>query len=303
MTIHNPQIAELFNRYAVLLEIKGDNPFRVRAYRNAARTIENLPRDLPVMLREGADLTELPGIGDDLAAKISKIVATEKFSELKKIKRELPAGLADLTEVPGIGPKRIKLLHQTLKIGSLDALVEAARKGRLRGVPGFGQKMEASILRVAARHEHGERRVRLADAELVAADFVRYLAHVKGVDKVTVAGSFRRRRDTVGDLDILVTAKPHTRVVERFVTYADVSETLAQGPTRASVTLKSSFQVDLRVVAERSFGAALIYFTGCRTPRWSRWRPLRRSGAMNTLPSRTTQSISESRTGWMRRVS
>ena len=264
MTIHNPQIAELFNRYAVLLEINGDNPFRVRAFRNAARTIENLPRDITVMLRQGADLTELPGIGEDLAAKISKIVATEKFSELEKIKRELPASLAELTEVPGIGPKRIKLLHQTLKIGSLDALVEAARKGRLRGVPGFGQKMEASILRVAARHEQGEGRVRLADAELVAADFVRYLAHVKGADKVTVAGSFRRRRDTVGDLDILVTAKPHTRVVERFVTHADVSEILAQGPTKASVTLKSGLQVDLRVVAERSFGAALVYFTGSK---------------------------------------
>ncbi|MGZ5998543.1 MAG: helix-hairpin-helix domain-containing protein, partial [Rhizomicrobium sp.] len=199
MTIHNPQIAELFNRYAVLLEIKGDNPFRVRAYRNAARTIGNLPRDIAAMLHSGADLTELPGIGDDLAHKITDIVATERFAELEKIKRQLPAGLADLTEVPGIGPKRIKLLHQSLKIDSLEALVEAARKGRLRGVPGFGPKMEANILRVAERHAAGERRYRLSDAELVAGPLVRYLQRVAGVSHVTIAGSFRRRKDTVGD--------------------------------------------------------------------------------------------------------
>ena len=264
MTIHNPQIAELFNRYAVLLEIKGDNPFRVRAYRNAARTIGNLPRDIAAMLHSGADLTELPGIGDDLAHKITDIVATERFAELEKIKRQLPAGLADLTEVPGIGPKRIKLLHQSLKIDSLEALVAAARKRRLRGVPGFGPKMEANILRVAERHAAGERRYRLSDAELVAGPLVRYLQRVAGVSHVTVAGSFRRRKDTVGDLDILVTTRLHSPAVERFVEYDEVSEVLAEGPTRASVKLKSGIQVDLRVVAERSYGAALVYFTGSK---------------------------------------
>ena len=264
MTLHNPQIAELFNRYAVLLEIEGDNPFRVRAYRNAARTIENLPRDVAAMLGEGDDLTELPGIGDDLAHKIADIVSTERFADFEKLKKQFPPGLADLTEVPGIGPKRIKLLHQKLKIDSLAALTEAARKGRLRSVPGFGAKMEAGILRVAEKHAAGEKRFRLSVAEMVAEPYVRFLRRIKGVRQVTLAGSFRRRRDTVGDLDILVTAVPHASVADRFVTYGEVSEVLANGPTKASVRLKSGIQVDLRVVASRSYGAALVYFTGSK---------------------------------------
>lgn len=264
MTIHNPQIAELFNRYAVLLEIQGDNPFRVRAYRNAARTIENLPRDVSTMLRDGADLTKLPGIGDDLAHKIQEIVATAQFAELEKIKRRLPAGLVDLTEIPGIGPKRIKLLHRTLKIESLDALIEAARKGRLRGVRGFGPKTEAAILRAAQRHTAGERRYRISEAELVADPLVRYLERVEGVSKVVVAGSYRRRKETVGDLDFLVTASRQSPAIERFTAYEEVSEVLAKGPTKASVKLKSGLQVDLRVVADRSYGAALVYFTGSK---------------------------------------
>jgi DNA polymerase (family 10) len=144
MTIHNPEIARLFDRYAVLLEIQGANPFRIRAYRNAARTIENLPRDLSVMLGEGAYLTELPGIGEDLAHKLTDIVETEQFAELEKLKHHLPVALADLTEVPGIGPKRVKTLFRVAKIKSLKDLAGAARKGRLQKLPGFGPKMPIS---------------------------------------------------------------------------------------------------------------------------------------------------------------
>ena len=264
MTIHNPQIANLFNRYAVLLEIKGANPFRIRAYRNAARTIENLPRDVAAMLGEGADLTELPGIGDDLAHKIADIVATEQFGELEKLKHRLPVALADLTEVPGIGPKRVKTLFRLRKIKSLKELAAAARKGRLKGLPGFGPKIEANILKIAEQHLTSNRRYKLSDAQQIANSLVAYLEGVPGVAKVTVAGSYRRRKETVGDLDILVTCAASAAVVQKFVTFSEVQDILAKGSTRASVKLKSGIQVDLRVVPERSYGAALVYFTGSK---------------------------------------
>jgi len=264
MTIHNPEIAKLFNQYAVLLEVKGANPFRVRAYRNAARTVENLPRDIAAMLQEGADLTELPGIGEDLAHKLSDIVATEQFGELEKLKHRVPVALAELTEVPGIGPKRVKALFKALKISSLDQLFRAARDGRLKRVKGFGPKMIAGILKVAGRHPGAPARHRLSDAEHIVQSLVPHLESARGVSKVVVAGSFRRRKDTVGDLDFLVTAKTRSNVVEHFVSYGEVADVLAKGPTKASVRLKSGMQVDLRVVAERSYGAALLYFTGSK---------------------------------------
>jgi len=264
MTIHNPQIADLFNRYAVLLEIKGANPFRIRAYRNAARTIENLPRDVAAMLQEGTDLTELPGIGDDLAHKLADIVAKEKFADLESIKRELPPAIADLTEVPGIGPKRLKILFEKLKIKSLKQLAQTAQRGKLRGLPGFGPKMEANILKIAERHAQAAKRFRLSDAEQIAEPLAQYLKAVPGAQHVTIAGSYRRRRETVGDLDILVTCEKGARIVEKFTSYGEVKDVIAKGTTRAAVRLKSGMQVDLRVVPDKSYGAALVYFTGSK---------------------------------------
>ncbi len=264
MTIHNPEIADLFNAYALLLEIKGANPFRIRAYRNAARTVENLPRDLADLVREGRDLTELPGIGTDLAQKLAGIVTAEKFPELDALKRQLPAALADLTEVPGLGPRRIKTLFTSLKIKSLEDLFSAAREGHLRELPGFGPKLEATILRGAEKHAAAPKRFRLVDAERVAEPLVEYLKGVPGVKQVVVAGSFRRRKETVGDLDILVTASPGADAIAVFTSYDEVAEVLSKGRTRASVKLKSSIQVDLRVVPARSYGAALLYFTGSK---------------------------------------
>ena len=263
MTIHNAEIAGFFGRYATLLEIKGANPFRIRAYRNAARTIENLPRDVSVMLREGYDLAELPGIGDDLAGKISNIVEREKFSELEKIEKQMPAGLVDLTAIPGLGPKRVKTLFDKLKVRSSDDLGKAVRAGKLKGVRGFGPKFEQSILK-ALGHPVGEKRVLLATAEHIAEPLIQYLEAIPGVVSVTAAGSYRRRRETVGDLDILVACQHAEPVVAHFTAYEEVSKTLSHGTTKASVLLKSGLQVDLRVVPKRSAGAALVYFTGSK---------------------------------------
>jgi len=264
MTLHNQEIARLFNRYAILLDIDRANSFRVRAYRNAARTIENLPRDVAEMLAAREDLSELAGIGKDLAHKIAAIVQTGHFAELDEIEHRIPGALADLADVPGLGPKRVKQLYESLKIDSLSDLAQAARAGKLRTLGGFGPKLEQAILKAAESRTIGEQRIRLALAEQIAEPLVAYLARLDGVSKVVVAGSYRRRRETVGDLDILATARTGAKVIDAFVRYDEVGLVLSQGTTRATVKLKSGLQVDLRVVKEESYGAALVYFTGSK---------------------------------------
>ena len=264
VTVHNAEIAQLFNRYATLLEIAGENPFRIRAYRNAARTIEGLPRDVSAMLGEGFDLSDLPGIGDDLAHKISDIVATEKFAQLDSIKKKVPAALAELTAVPGLGPKRIKVLFDKLKVKSVDDLAAAVRAGRLDGLHGFGPTIKQAIIKAASERTTAPKRMLLSQAEHIAEPLVAWLKAVPGAKHVVLAGSYRRRRETVGDLDVLVTCAKGAPVIERFASYGEVAEILASGTTRASVRLKSGLQVDLRVVPQKSFGAALLYFTGSK---------------------------------------
>ncbi len=265
MSVHNPEIARLLERYALLLEIDRANPFRVRAYRNAARVVENQPRDIAAMIAEGADLSQLPGIGKDLAHKLHQICETGKFAELREIEKHVPSALADLAEVPGLGPKRVKVLFETLKIKSMAGLAAAARHGKLHALPGFGAKLEQTILKAAEAHVSGEeQRVRLFAAEQIADPLVRYLETLKGVRKVTGAGSYRRRKETVGDLDILAICARGEKAVSHFVRYDEVASVLAEGTTRATVKLKSGLQVDLRVVPAKSYGAALLYFTGSK---------------------------------------
>lgn len=264
MSIQNQEIARLFTRYAILLEIDRANAFRVRAYRNAARTIENLPRSIPEMLAAGEDLSELPGIGKDLAHKLADIARSGKFAELNEIERRVPGALADLADVPGLGPKRVKLLYDALKIKSIADLAAAARRGKLHRLEGFGPKLEQTILKATEAHVAVAERIGLLAAEQIAEPLVAHLKAVAGAGQVTVAGSFRRRRETVGDLDILVTARDRTRIIAAFTRYEDVAEVQSKGTTRATVKLKSGLQVDLRVVEEKSYGAALVYFTGSK---------------------------------------
>jgi DNA polymerase (family 10) len=264
MPVHNAEIAEAFRKLADLLEIEGGNRFRVRAYRNAAATIGGLPRDAAAMIAEGEDLSALPGIGDDLAGKIAELAGTGSLALLEELEARVPPGLSDMRRVPGLGPKRVKALHDALGVDTLDALRKAAREGRLRGLPGFGAKTEANILEELDRLASRERRLRLIDAEHIAGPLRAYLKGLGGVEQVTVAGSFRREKETVGDLDILVTAAPGSAVTDRFVEYEEVADVVAQGPTRSTVTLHSGFNVDLRVVPEVSYGAALMYFTGSK---------------------------------------
>jgi DNA polymerase (family 10) len=264
MTAANADIATIFATYADLLEIGGANPFRVRAYRRAAMTIDNLPHSMAEMVQAGEDLSKLPGIGKELAAKIAEIVETGHLHNLDELEKSIPGELARIVALPGIGPKRVGVLHDELGIETLEQLEAAAKAGRISTLRGFGAKTERRILEALAHHAGAETRIRLAAAEEVARPLMDYLANGKGVARVVVAGSYRRRRETVGDLDILVTCPPRAKVMDRFVAHPDVAEVVSKGGTRSTVRLRSGLQVDLRVVPDASYGAALHYFTGSK---------------------------------------
>ncbi|MES2370212.1 MAG: DNA polymerase/3'-5' exonuclease PolX [Pseudomonadota bacterium] len=264
MPVHNADIAAVFEEIADRLEIQGANPFRIRAYRNAARTLGELPQEARALLEKGEDLTRLPGIGDDLAAKVREIVDTGRCSLLDRLRRELPPAVTELLQIPGLGPKRVKALYHDLEVQTVEQLYRAARDGRIRALPGFGEKTELNILQAVEAHVSQARRFKLAVAAQYAGTLTAFLQAVPGVDQVTVAGSFRRMRETVGDLDILVTAAADSPVMSHFTAYDEVADVLSAGSTRASVVLKSGLQVDLRVVAQQAYGAALHYFTGSK---------------------------------------
>jgi DNA polymerase (family 10) len=262
--VQNAELAELFEQLADLLAIEGANPFRIRAYRNAARLIRGHSRQMSRLVEAGADLAELRGIGKDLAGKIETIVRTGRFPLLEQVRKRVPAALVEMTRIEGLGPKRAKRLYDALRIRSLEDLQRAARSGRIRELNGFGARTEQLIAQRAARAAAAESRLRLLDAERRAGPLVEYLRDLRGVRAVEVAGSFRRRRETVGDLDVLVSAARGTPVTDALAAYQDVAEVVSKGPTRATVRLHHGLQVDLRVVPPASFGSALHYFTGSK---------------------------------------
>lgn len=264
MPIHNADIAAIFEEIANLLEIQGANPFRIRAYRNAARTVGEYGQDLVNLLNKGAELPKLPGVGTDLAAKIHEIAGTGRCSFLDRLHKDLPVAITELLKIPGLGPKRVKTLYQDLNVQTLEQLYSAARDGRIRVLPGFGEKTEQNVLQAVEAHLSKARRFKLVVAAQYAEALVAYLKKTRGVGRVVMAGSFRRMRETVGDLDILVTARSGGPVMKRFTAYDEVGEVLSAGETRGSVVLRCGLQVDLRVVEEQSYGAALHYFTGSK---------------------------------------
>lgn len=264
MSVHNADVAAVFDEIADLLEIQGANPFRIRAYRNAARTIQSLGREVRLLVETGRDLTELPGVGKDLAGKIEEIVRTGTCAALDELHHKLPPSLGALLKVPGLGPKRVHVLFDELNVRTPEELYEAAHAGRIREQRGFGEKTEAHILQALEQHVTKKLRFPLAVAAQYAEPLAAMLRTVPGVREVVLAGSYRRAKETVGDLDILVTADPDSMVIDRFVHYDDVREVTAQGTTRAGVVLRGGLQVDLRVVEPQSLGAAMHYFTGSK---------------------------------------
>jgi DNA polymerase (family X) len=264
MTVHNADVARIFNRLADLLEIDGANPFRVRAYRDAARIVADLPQEVSALVAAGKDLSELHGIGKDLAGKIQEIVRMGELALLEETERRIPEGLLEILSLGPLGPKRVKTLYDQLGIKGLADLEAAAKTGRIHGLRGFGPKMEERLLDALAHHVTAEPRLLLASVEGVAQDLAEHLRRGQAVGEVVVAGSYRRRKETVGDLDILVTAIRDSDVMDRFVGFDEVAEVLGHGRTRSTVRLRSGLQVDVRVVPEESYGAALHYFTGSK---------------------------------------
>jgi DNA polymerase (family 10) len=262
--VSNSDIADLFAELADLLDIEGSNAFRVRAYRYAAELVRGHPKSMTELLAAGRDLSELPGIGKDLASKIATIVETGRLPLLEEVARRTPRVLSELMKIEGLGPKRVKTLYQVLNVRSVDDLERAAAAGRVRELPGFGAKTEQLILEGVRRLARGAGRLKLSAAEEIAEPLAAYLRGCDGVKQVTVAGSYRRRKETVGDLDFVVTAKRGADVMRHFTTYDQVADIVSRGETRSTVRLRSGLQVDLRLVPQASYGAALHYFTGSK---------------------------------------
>jgi DNA polymerase (family 10) len=262
MPIYNADIADTFDEIADYLEIEGENPFRVRAYRNAARSVRGLGPDLNDMVAENEDLTKLPGIGKELSAKIVELVNTGSVQALKKLQDKIPRDVRQMLKIPNLGPKRVQSLYKDLNIQSPEQLLQAAKKGRLRSLSGFGPKTEEQILQAIEAHAGQEVRYKIATVKPYVDSLLNYLEQVSGVQQVVAAGSFRRSKETVGDLDILVIAGENSPVMKQFIEYEDVAELLSCGKTKSSIVLRSGLQVDLRKVEANSYGAALQYFTG-----------------------------------------
>lgn len=265
MPVYNSDVAAVFNEVADLLEIEGANPYRVRAYRDAARTISTMSQNVTEMVENDEDLTELPGIGEDLAGKIKEIVRTGDLEQLEKIEQRTPPALARLLNVAGLGPKRVQKIYEELGVTSVEELREAAEKERIRHLEGLGPKTEQKVLQdLEAWSEEEEERTRRDVAEERVEPLLAFLRNIKGVEQVEAAGSYRRKKETVGDLDVLAISDAGEQVICQFVEYEDVDEIVSQGETRSTVVFRSGLHVDLRVVEEGSYGAALLYFTGSK---------------------------------------
>ncbi|QDU38811.1 DNA polymerase/3'-5' exonuclease PolX [Maioricimonas rarisocia] len=263
--MQNAEVARVFEELADLLEIQGANAFRVRAYRNAARTIEDLSETVSALVAEGkSELTELPGIGKDLAEKIITIVETGELPQLAKLRKEVPPGVVEMLRIEGLGPKKVAKLFHDEGIDSLQQLREAAERGDLEKVKGFGKKTAQNILEGLERIELVGTRTFLSEAKAAADEVVADLLELNAVNQANVAGSCRRRKETCGDLDVLVTAASADEPMDRLAKHRLVEKVLERGETKQRVRLRDGLELDLRVVSDESYGAAMQYFTGSK---------------------------------------
>lgn len=259
----NAEIARVLDDIAAALEIKGENVFKIRAYYKAAETIANLPEELAT-LRARGELRKLSGVGAGIAEKIEELLDTGKCTYHEQLQAEFSPALLELLRIPEVGPKTVKLLHEQLGIGSIAELEAAAEAGKLREIRGLGEKTEVNILKGIRQVRRFAERFPLAVVYPLATRIVELLAERAPLEQISPAGSLRRMRDTVRDLDLLVTANDPEQVMEVFVKLPMVREVTMRGPTKASVIAEEGLQVDLRVVTPEEFGAALLYFTGSK---------------------------------------
>jgi DNA polymerase (family 10) len=259
----NQFVAEILNNIADLLDLKGEIFFKTRAYRMAAQTIETMDEDIETISKENR-LQSVPGIGEALAKKIKELIETGKLEYYEQLKEDFPEGLLTLLEIPGLGPKKVAALYKNLNISTIELLKESCKEERLRDLDGFGEITERNILRGIQLREKTSGRVLLNVAYVDGKDYLNYLQRCKKIEKISLAGSLRRMKETIGDIDILASSKYPNDVMEYFVQYKDVQRVLLKGSTKTSVLLNDNLQVDLRVVENKSYGAALQYFTGSK---------------------------------------
>ncbi|HZY30156.1 MAG TPA: helix-hairpin-helix domain-containing protein, partial [Candidatus Methylomirabilis sp.] len=261
--MRNLEIAKLFNEIADLLEIKDENVFKIRAYRRAAMNLESLTEEIESVAERGG-LTDIAGIGKDLAAKIGQALETGRIEYLEELRKEIPRGVVELMEIPGVGPKTAKMLFETLRVDSVEKLEALAQEGKLLGLPGIKQKTIENILKGIQVVKRGRERMLLGRALPLAREIIQALEKLPQVKKISMAGSLRRMRETVRDFDLLITSTKPAKVMEAFIALPQVAEVLAHGETKATVRHREGIQMDLRVVEPECFGAALQYFTGSK---------------------------------------
>ena len=262
------KLLHFFERVADLLEIEDENPFRIRAYRNAERTIRGSTVSMMDLLKQGEDLSTLPNIGKDLVEKIQVIVETGDLPLLGEIEARTPVSLGELLKIRGLGPKRVKALYKQLDINTLEDLRRAVQNGKIYTVKGFDDKAVKVVMDRINSFSTEEKRTKWLEAEDIAHPLLEYLQQCNGVKKVVLAGSFRRCKETVGDLDILVSATLDSPVMEYFSHYDEIDNVVSMGSTRSTVILDCGMQVDVRVITPESYGAALVYFTGSKAAQY-----------------------------------
>ena len=262
--MRNTAIAKVFSDIADLLELKGENPFKIRAYQRAVRAIEHYPKEIKIMLDEGEDLRNIPGVGDAIAKKTTELVTTGKLEYYEKLKAEFPPGITNLLEIPGIGPKTANKLSSELGITSTDSLEQAIKEGKVAKLFRLGEKTAGNILEQIQALRRKDQRIPIGEALPVVDDILAALSTVPGAKNLTCAGSLRRFRETVGDIDLMGTAANPRKVMDAFVSLPVVGQVLAQGPTKSSVVVSGGLQVDLRMVKHEAFGSLLQYFTGSK---------------------------------------
>jgi len=261
--IKNVEIARVFANIAKILSIKEENKFKIRAYEQVAATIENLPMEVETIYRAGK-LKEIPGVGEAIAKKIGELIETGKLEYYENLKQTIPSGVLELLNVPEVGPRKAKLFYEKLGIDSITKLEEAALRHQLQNLPGMGKKAEENILRGIELYKKREERKLLGVALPIAEEIVDQLKSLREVNQISIAGSLRRRKETIGDIDILITSEKPEIVMNRFINLPQVKEVLAEGLTKSAILTHQDIHADLRVVAPDSFGAALQYFTGSK---------------------------------------
>ncbi len=262
--MENLLISKIFRDFAKILEIKGDNPFRVRAYERAAQNIENLTNaELNDFIQEGR-LREIPGIGEDLASKIAEIAATGRLASYEDLKKTIPEGVLDLINIPSVGPRTARLLYEQLKVKSIADLENAIKKDRLRGIFGIKERTIQNIRKGLELVKKGRGRMLLSEAEDFARKYTGFLKEIPKIKKISAAGSLRRQKETVRDIDMLVISDSPGEIMDKFVKFSGVADILAKGKTKSSIRTEEGVQIDCRVLNENSFGAALLYFTGSK---------------------------------------